>query len=90
MLVLSALTACAPRIAGQGVEMRMPAIEKGEGTAPAADRYVTRDGLKLGLMHWDAQMPTAAVIALHGMSDYSNAFAMPAPWWAMHGITTYA
>ncbi len=90
MLVLSAFTACAPRIAEQGVEMRMPAIERGEGTAPAADRYVTRDGLKLGLMHWDAQMPTAAVVALHGMSDYSNAFAMPAPWWAMHGITTYA
>src|SRR2546423_1814737 len=34
--------------------------------------------------------PFAAVVALHGMSDYSNALAMPAPWWAEHGITTYA
>ena len=55
-----------------------------------ADRYITRDGLSLGLTHWDAKTPFAAIVALHGMSDYSNAFAMPAPWWAEHGISTYA
>ena len=70
--------------------MRLPAVERGEGMGIAADRYITRDGLKLGLMHWDAAMPTAVIVALHGMSDYSNAFAMPAPYWAAHGITTYA
>jgi acylglycerol lipase len=68
----------------------MPAIEQGDGTGAAADRYVTRDGLKLGLMHWDAKSPSAVIVALHGMSDYSNAFSMPAPWWAEHGISTYA
>ncbi|HYM18656.1 MAG TPA: alpha/beta hydrolase [Micropepsaceae bacterium] len=90
MLAFLALTACAPKIAEQGLEMRMPAIEKGSGTGVAADRYLTRDGLKLGLMHWDAAMPTAAIVAVHGMSDYSNAFAMPAPYWAERGISTYA
>ena len=70
--------------------MRLPAIERVEGAAPAAERYVTRDGLRLGLAHWDAPSPFAILIALHGMSDYSNAFAMPAPWWADHGISTYA
>ncbi len=70
--------------------MRMPAIERVESAGPAPDRYVTRDGLRLGLTHWDAQMPFAVIVALHGMSDYSNAFAMPAPFWADHGITTYA
>ena len=55
-----------------------------------ADRYVTRDGLRLGLTRWEAKTPFAAIVALHGMSDYSNAFAMPAPWWADHGISTYA
>ena len=60
----------------------MPAID--------GDRYVTRDGLALGLQHWDAEHPRAVIVALHGMSDYSNAFAMPAAWWAGHGITTYA
>lgn len=90
MLASSGLGACAPRLAEQGMEMRMPAIERGEGTGVAADRYVTRDGLQLGLMHWDADMPQAVIVGLHGMSDYSNAFAMPGPWWAAHGITTYA
>src|SRR5262249_20861526 len=53
-------------------------------------RYITRDGERLGLMHWDAATPKAVIVGLHGMSDYSNAFAMPGPWWAAHGITTYA
>ncbi len=30
------------------------------------------------------------IVALHGMSDYSEAFDLPAPWWAGHGITTVA
>jgi acylglycerol lipase len=88
--VLMLISACAPRIAAEGPEMRMPAIERGSVTGVDADRYVTRDGLSLGLMHWDAKTPFAAIIALHGMSDYSNAFALPAPWWAEHGISTYA
>jgi alpha-beta hydrolase superfamily lysophospholipase len=68
--------------------MRIPAIERDESAATGY--YVTRDGLKLALMHWDARMPSAVIVALHGMSDYSNAFALPAPWWAAHGVTTYA
>ena len=68
----------------------MPAIERVQGPGLAGDRYITRDGLRLGLMHWDAPAPFAILVALHGMSDYANAFAMPAPWWAEHGISTYA
>jgi acylglycerol lipase len=91
MFAFLALTsACAPQIAAEGPEMRMPAIERGPGMGVDADRYVTRDGLRLGLTHWDAKTPFAAIVALHGMSDYSNAFAMPAPWWAERGISTYA
>ena len=91
MVAFLALTAaCAPRIAAEGPEMRLPSIERGEGGGVAVDRYVTRDGLRLGLEHWDAKMPFAAIVALHGMSDYSNAFAIPAPFWAEHGISTYA
>jgi alpha-beta hydrolase superfamily lysophospholipase len=91
MLAALALTAaCAPRVAAQGPEMRMPAIERGDGMVVAAERYVTRDGLRLGLQHWDAAAPSAVIVALHGMNDYSNAFAMPAPYWAGRGISTYA
>ena len=86
----SLISACVPKIAEQGPEMRIPAIERVQAAKIEGDRYVTRDGLRLGLMHWDAPHPFAILVALHGMSDYSNAFAMPAPWWAEHGISTYA
>jgi acylglycerol lipase len=84
------LYACAPRLAEAGRQNGAPAIEQAATPGIASDRYVTRDGLRLGLTHWDAENPKAVIVALHGMSDYSNAFAMPAPWWAKHGITTYA
>ena len=53
---------------------------------------VARDGAKLPLRHWDAEgaAPRAVIVALHGMSDYSNAFDMPGKVWAKLGITTMA
>jgi acylglycerol lipase len=81
-LVCVFLAACAPVTAPIGLEITTPAVEP--------DSFVTRDGLRLPLRHWDAAKPRAAIVALHGMSDYSNAFAMPASWWAEQGITTYA
>ena len=68
-------SACAPLVAREGIETRMPAIEKVEQMGISGDRYITRDGLKLGLMSWEAEMPKAIIVALHGMNDYSNAFA---------------
>jgi len=56
--------------------------------APA--HFLTRDGTKLPLRAWGPAQPKAVIVALHGMSDYSNAFAMPGGWWAAHGITTLA
>ena len=76
------LAACAPVVAPMGLQNAVPTVE--------SEFFLTRDGLRLPLRHWDAAHPRAVIVALHGMSDYSNAFAMPAPWWAEHGITTYA
>ncbi|MGD0189403.1 MAG: lysophospholipase [Rhizomicrobium sp.] len=81
-LILLALAACAPAIAPQGLESAPPAIE--------TDVFVTRDRLRLPLRHWDAANPKAVIVALHGMSDYSEAFDMPGPWWAAHGVEVYA
>lgn len=69
-------------LAPGGLRDASPAIENSE--------FLTRDGLPLPLRHWDAQHPEAVLVALHGMSDYSEAFDMPGPWWAAHGITVYA
>jgi acylglycerol lipase len=79
---VSLLAACAPQMATQGIGNAAPTIER--------DDFVTRDGLKLPVRHWDAPEPIAIIVALHGMSDYSNAFDMPGTWWAEHGITTLA
>jgi alpha-beta hydrolase superfamily lysophospholipase len=48
--------------------------------------------MRLPLREWDAEdgAPKAVIVALHGMSDYSNAFDMPAKAWAKRGITTLA
>jgi acylglycerol lipase len=56
-----------------------------------ADVFVARDGTRLPLREWDATGPPRTIIvALHGMSDYSNAFDMPGQAWAADGITTLA
>ncbi len=56
-----------------------------------ADGLHSIDGAVLGLQRWEAETPRAVIVALHGMNDYSQAFAHPAAWWAAEsGITTYA
>ncbi|MCA8889195.1 MAG: alpha/beta fold hydrolase, partial [Parvularculaceae bacterium] len=61
--------------------------------APArvdASRIITSDGASLGLRVTPAPHERAIIIAVHGMNDYSNAFAQAAAYWASNGITTYA
>jgi acylglycerol lipase len=82
LLICVILAACAPVTAPLGPDRNQPIVE--------GDGIVVRDGTRLPLRRWEASEPRAVVVALHGMSDYSNAFDMPATWWAKHGITTYA
>jgi acylglycerol lipase len=82
--LLLVLCACAPSFA--------PPVESGVTPHATADAIVARDGTRLPLRHWDAEggAPRAVIVALHGMSDYSNAFDMPGKVWAKLGITTLA
>src|SRR6476646_4295490 len=68
---LMAIAACAPMQPPREPESTTPAIQ-------GAD-FLTRDGLHLPLRHWDAEKPHAVLVALHGMSDYSEAFDLPGP-----------
>jgi acylglycerol lipase len=81
-VLLLLLAACAPMTAPPGTAGDTPTLD--------GNTFLTRDGLQLPLRHWDAAQPHAVIVALHGMSDYSNAFDMPAAWWASQGISTYA
>lgn len=57
----------------------------------AANVLQVEDGALLGLQSWQVEDPRAIILALHGMNDYSNAFALPASWWAQEAkLTTYA
>ena len=81
-----ALTACAPLVQKVGRPDQTFAGPRFE-----QDAFVTFDGTRLGLQHWDAPgEPWAVIVGLHGMNDYSNAFHLAAPVWAKDGITTYA
>src|SRR6185312_8851690 len=79
-----ALLGCAATIAPPGSESVTAHLQDGV--------LIARDGMRLPLREWDAETgaPKAVIIALHGMSDYSNAFDMPAKAWAKRGITTLA
>jgi acylglycerol lipase len=81
-LIFLVLASCAPELAPHGPADNTPTISN--------DVFVTRDGLRLPLRHWDATKPRAVIVALHGMSDYSEAFDLPGPWWAAHGVSVYA
>lgn len=50
------------------------------------------DGVRLPLRRWlpDGETPCAIILALHGFNDYSNAFELPATYWAEHGVATFA
>jgi alpha-beta hydrolase superfamily lysophospholipase len=82
-LAVMLLAACAPALQPRGNESVMPAMN---------DWSITmRDGVALPLHVWPADgAPKAVIVALHGMSDYSNAFAIPARVWAKAGIITLA
>jgi alpha-beta hydrolase superfamily lysophospholipase len=77
------LAACAATPAPVGSARETPRLED--------TVLIARDGLPLPLRHWEAQgNPRAIIVALHGMSDYSNAFDGAGKQWAASGITTLA
>jgi alpha-beta hydrolase superfamily lysophospholipase len=84
LLAASVVASCAPRIEEPGSPIGPPTLTAGD--------FVTADGLKLPLQEWlpDTKPPKAVILALHGMNDYANAFAMPGAWWAKHDIATIA
>jgi alpha-beta hydrolase superfamily lysophospholipase len=83
VFLLTLLCACAPSFG--------PPMNGGAVPVVADDAIVARDGVRLPLRRWEAEgKPRAVIVALHGMSDYSNAFDMPGRYWAKLGITTLA
>lgn len=89
LLILTAalLSACTPLV----TQSSLAPPAGFQGPRIAGDRFISYDGAALGLTTWAAEgEPEVVVVALHGMNDYANAFHFAAPFWAQHGVTTYA
>ena len=55
------------------------------------DALIASDGARLPVRAWLPKgEPKAVIIGLHGMNDYSNAFAMPGEYLSKQGIAVYA
>jgi len=55
-----------------------------------ANLFHASDGATLPYRSWLPKHPQAVVVALHGMNDYSNAFAGPGEFLQARGIAVYA
>lgn len=88
-----ALGGCSPQ-SGDAVQLAsLGTLPSASASMPqfGASGFVAADGQVLPARKWLPQGAVKAVIlALHGINDYSNAFAIPAAEWASHGIATYA
>jgi alpha-beta hydrolase superfamily lysophospholipase len=96
LVALSSCVAIAPvETIDPGTEIeaasRTPALAASDRSSLASDRFIAADGVALPLRAWLPEgRPSAVVLALHGLNDYSNAFALPAPGFLAQGIAVYA
>ncbi|MFN3557942.1 MAG: alpha/beta fold hydrolase [Brevundimonas sp.] len=62
------------------------------GPALEARTLLMDDGARLPLARWAPrnEEPWAVIVALHGMNDTRASFRLAGPWWAEHGIETWA
>jgi len=84
ILMALVLSACAPTVLISGPADRRPWLVDGQAALMA-------DGMRLPLRVWRPDGETAAaVVALHGFGDYSNAFADLGPTLADAGVAVFA
>jgi len=76
------LSACTPLVQQLGEENVVAELK--------SDVAVMEDGTALPVRVWKAKTPKAILVAVHGFNDYSNAFDVPAKWFAKRNISTYA
>jgi alpha-beta hydrolase superfamily lysophospholipase len=62
------------------------------GPSVEARALVMDDGARLPLTRWTPAggEPWAVIVALHGLNDARESFRLAGPWWAEHGIETWA
>jgi len=92
MVRLAAALILSVALLGGCVASLNPAGPDRTDPALTAETIRTADGADLPLRVWSPpdRPPRGVVLALHGMNDYSNAFATVGPALAARGLVTYA
>lgn len=87
-IAAAGIAACAPRLMAVGD----PVYDARLDIVAASTTAIMADGASLPMRVFLAEKPRAAIVALHGFNDYSNAFSEPGPgpWLAERGIVVYA
>lgn len=88
--ILFLLSGCVSPVAKESLA---PEVEVMASFDLENETFIAHDGAKLGLTVWSAEgttSPEHVIVGLHGMNDWANAFQLAAPFWAKHGVTTYA
>ena len=82
-LILFCLTSCTHSITIRGEVIKRPDIIK--------DYFHTSDGEKLKLRFWQSKKNSEVIIlGIHGYSDYSNSFNIPANFFSKFNIDFYS
>ena len=88
LFLFGTLAACVTPATLKALELEAPEMPQLD---PQNNRMVSFDGAELGLTVWETEAdPEIVIVGVHGMNDYANAFHMAAPYWAAHGVKTYA
>lgn len=76
--------ACAnPQVQEFALKRQAPVLQQ--------NALIASDGARLPVRSWLPKgTPKAVIIGLHGMNDYSNAFAMPGEFLSKQGVAVYA
>lgn len=83
LLIAVSLSACAPSFAPPDSDLGITHLDD--------QAVVVSDGARLPIRRWlPDERPRAIIVAVHGYTDYRNAFALPAPFLAAHGIAVFA
>ena len=83
LIVLFLLSGCSAELAPPGPPITSPAV--------TAEAFVMPDGARLPYRAWLPDgPPRAVVLSLHGMNDSRDAWELPAPALAAHGIAVIA
>jgi alpha-beta hydrolase superfamily lysophospholipase len=88
IVVMLLMAACVPV-----VQRPLTPTPSFAGPSLTPDAFISFDGARLGVSHWDPATPGepwAVIVGVHGMDDYANAFHLAAPVWASQGIATWA